>query len=380
MELVATGAEAARLASRLLSNEVEICMCPKTLFCWHGSSHADFSPEPCGIARHIDLPLSSKAAVEQGLKTAPAFLNIDVPRSIRSRTTAGSGNTQSSNGSNTSSPLSSGVSGAKSAIISPGPSSQSQQASKPAPVAAPSHENATKTSKQPHLDQYLSLCVVSSSRNFVSLRCDNLRSDLQFFARLKVEYNKARGWPRLWFSMWQYKYSEFVVFHKYGVRRGARLHIGFPRSNDQMYHFLPRKPSPPPPNGPISREQFQDHYYLDHCPSMHEWRRYQLGYRGHFNKVNRVALDAVPKRLVQINMDDGVDEHFFGLYAKEERSFFRVAVYACLCNLPAVIFFFLWLFRWGHRADLQNALVPLTLSLSLTLGFAAVVFGTRDGN
>lgn len=92
-----------------------------------------------------------------------------------------------------------------------------------------------------------------------------------------------------------------------------------------------------------------------------------------------MALDAVPKRLVQINMDDGVDEYFFGLYAKEERSFFRVAAYACLCNLPGIIFFFLWLFQWGHGADLQGASVPLTLSLSLTLGFAAVVFGTRDG-
>jgi hypothetical protein len=195
---------------------------------------------------------------------------------------------------------------------------------------------------------------------------------------MKAAYNKARGWPRLWFSMWQYKYSEFVLFHKYGYGRGARVDIGFPNDDDQMYHFLPRKPSPPPPNGPVSREQFQDHYYLDHCPSLHDWRRYQFKTRGHFNKVNRVALDAVPKRIVQIDMDDGVDEHFFGLCAKEERSFLRVAVYACLCNLPGVVFFFLWLFQWGHGADLQNASVPLSLSLSLTLGFAAVVFGTRE--
>lgn len=178
--------------------------------------------------------------------------------------------------------------------------------------------------------------------------------------------------------MWQYKYSEFVLFHKYAVQRGARVDVGYPDDNDQMYHFLPRKPSPPPPNGPISKEQFQDHYYLDHCPTLYDWRRYQFSYRGHFNKVNRVALDAVPKRLVQIDMDDGLDEHFFGLYAKEERSFFRVAIYACLCNVPGVIFFFLWLFQWGHGSDLQNASVPLTLSLSLTLGFAAVVFGTRE--
>ena len=96
-------------------------------------------------------------------------------------------------------------------------------------------------------------------------------------------------------------------------------------------------------------------------------------------KIAREALEAVPKRHTQVNMDDGLTELFYGLYAKERRSFVRVAVYACLCNLPGVVFFFLWLFQWGHGADLQSASVPLTLSLSLTLGFAAVVFGTRDG-
>jgi hypothetical protein len=197
---------------------------------------------------------------------------------------------------------------------------------------------------------------------------------------MKADYDQNRGWLRLWFSMWRYKCSEFVLFHKYGYRRGARVDVGFPDDNDQMYHFLPRKPTPPPPNGPITKEQFQDHYYLDHCPCLYDWKRYQLSYRGHFNKANRVALDAVPKRLVRINMDDGVDEQFYGLYAKEERSFLRVAIYAFLCNLPGVIFFFLWLFQWHHASDLQNASSLLTLSLSLTIGFAAVVFGTRDGD
>ena len=88
---------------------------------------------------------------------------------------------------------------------------------------------------------------------------------------------------------------------------------------------------------------------------------------------------AVPKRHTQVNMDVGLTELFYGLYAKERRSFARVAVYACLCKLPGVVFLFLWLFRWDHEAGLQNASVPLTLSLSLNLGFVAVVFSTCDG-
>ena len=341
-------------------------------------SHTDLLYKPCGTPRHVDLPAHVKEAVEQAIDTAPAFINIDLPSNTLALPPHGCGNKGQSPGSNTSSPSQSGFGGMTPATTFVRLPSPSQRASKPTPGAIPASPLVTQSVQAHRVDQHLSLCVIASSRHFVSLKCDNLRSDLEFFAMMKAAYNGARGWPRLWFSMWQYKYSEFVLFHKYGYRRGARVDIGFPDDNDQMYQFLPRKPSPPPPNGPITREQFYDHYYLDQCPSLHNWRRYQLSYRGHFNQANRVALDAVPKRLIRINMDDGVDEHFFGLYAKEERSFRHVAVYAFLCNMPGLVFFFLWLFQWQHGSDLQNASVPLTLSLSLTLGFTAAVFGTRD--
>jgi len=221
--------------------------------------------------------------------------------------------------------------------------------------------------------------VTTSSHQFLSLRCDVLRTDLGFYKIMKQEYNKARGWLRLYFSMWQYDHCEFVRFKKYGYQRGARLKVAFPEQDDLEYDFIPRVPNPAPPDGPVSSDEFRDHYYLPDCLSFHSWRRYQLRFRGHFNKITREDLEALPKRHTQVDMDDGLSELFYGLYAKERRSFARVAAYACLCNLPGVAFFFLWLFRWGHGADLQNASVPLTLSLSLTLGFAAVVFGTRDG-
>lgn len=336
-------------------------------------------PKPCGMNRHVDLPLSTETAVQRTIDTAPAFINIDGPTKVRSRLVSAGSGAQFSSSSNERSSFRAGSNGAMSNQRSPASASTPQQTREPAPVAVPGYCSANQNSQPSPFEQHLSVCVVSSTRQFINMRCDNLCSDLEFFARMKTEYNKARGWLRVWCSMWRYKYSEFVLFHKYGYRRGARVDIGFPHDNDKMYHFSPRKPSPPPPNGPISKEQFQDHYCLDHYPSLCDWRRYQLRYRGHFNKVSRVALDAVPKRLVQINMDDSVNEHFYGLYAKEERSFFRVAIYACLCNVPGIIFFFLWLFQWGHGSDLQNASIPLTLSLSLTLGFAAVVFGTRDG-
>jgi hypothetical protein len=321
-----------------------------------------------------------KGTVQQAIRTAPAFINIGSPSNTRAHASCGNGSSNFYTGNSSSAGPQLGLGGTTPGQPPQGSSAPSQQISKPALIAGPGSNTAAQIVPTQHVNQHLSLCVVSSSRRFVNLRCDTLRSDLEFFARIKADYDRNRGRLRLWFSMWRYKCSEFVEFHKYGYRRGARVDVGFPDVNDQMYHFLPRKPTPPPPNGPISKEQFQDHYYLPHCPCLYDWKSYQLRCRGHSSKANRVALDAVPKRLERIDMDDGLDEHFYGLYAKEERSFLRVAIYACLCNLPGVIFFFLWLFQWQHTSDLQNASVPLTLSLSLTLGFAAVVFGTRDSD
>jgi hypothetical protein len=321
-----------------------------------------------------------KDTVQQAIETAPALINIGFLSNTRAHASCGNGTSSPCTGGSPPAGPQLGSGGIRPGQTPQGFSAPSQQSSKPPPIPSPGPDKAAQNLPTQHVNQHLSLCVVSSSRRFVSLRCDILRSDLEFFANLKANYDSNRGLLRLWLSMWRYKCSEFVLFHKYGYRRGARVDVAFPDRNDRMYHFLPRNPTPPPPNGPISKEQFQDHYYLPHCPCLYDWRRYQLGCRGHSNRANRVALDAVPKRLERIDMDNGVDEHFYGLYAIEQRSFLRVAIYAFLCNLPGVIFFFLWLFQWQHASDLQNASVPLTLSLSLTLGFAAVVFGTRDGD
>ncbi|KAK4897701.1 hypothetical protein LTR27_004473 [Elasticomyces elasticus] len=42
--------------------------------------------------------------------------------------------------------------------------------------------------------------------------------------------------------------------------------------------------------------------------------------------------------------------------------------------VPSTVFFFLWLFRWSHVNDLQNASVPITVTLELWAVFAAVLW------
>jgi hypothetical protein len=150
--------------------------------------------------------------------------------------------------------------------------------------------------------------------------------------------------------------------------------LAFPDPCDIDYDFEPRLPDPKPPVGPVTSDEFCHHYYHNDDPSCFTWRRYQRKQR--WNNRPRESIDSVPKRKVRLNMDDPTPLLFYGLCAKERRSFAHVAVYICLCNTPALIFFFLWLFHWGHGSDLQNAAVPFSLSAMLSLSFAALVYST----
>ena len=226
----------------------------------------------------------------------------------------------------------------------------------------------------------LHLCIEAGLRQFTALDCKDLRTDVEFFDSIKSRYKKRRGWYRLWFSTWIYDHCDFFLFQKHAINSSARLRIGFPDDTDLTYDFSPRPPEYMPPDGPISHDEFHFHYYYDHCPSYLSWKRWFA--TSYFTTTgpsvaSRTALDAVPKRKSELNKEDGKRELFYGLYAKEARSAFRVVMYISLCNIPGVLFFFLWLYQWGHGSDLQGASVPVNLSLSLTLGFLGWLYWTR---
>jgi hypothetical protein len=228
------------------------------------------------------------------------------------------------------------------------------------------------------IDQYVYLCIEAGSRHFVGLNCKSLQTDVQFFEKIKLEYDSARGWFRLWLSTWCYDHCEFFQFQKTGLGLGARLKIAFPEPTDPLYDYLP-KPLDAlrlPPHGPISHDEFHLHYYYQAFPSLFSWERWHRGQIG-LSLVEKEALEAAPKRVVKLDMQNGKREYFYGLYAKEARSALRVAIHMSLCCSPGVIFFFLWLFQWGHGADLQGAAVPVQLSLTLTAGYLGVLYWTR---
>ncbi|KAL5379796.1 hypothetical protein DPSP01_008266 [Paraphaeosphaeria sporulosa] len=99
---------------------------------------------------------------------------------------------------------------------------------------------------------------------------------------------------------------------------------------------------------------------------------------------NRDIINLLPKRVAQLDLSADERKLFWGLYARQEISFFRVLVYNVICISPLVWFFFMWLFAWGHGGDQQNASVPLMTMLSFLsifwTTFIASLWQKSDGD
>ncbi|KAF2164064.1 hypothetical protein M409DRAFT_56787 [Zasmidium cellare ATCC 36951] len=257
-------------------------------------------------------------------------------------------------------------------------------------------------------DRHVFLCVKrGSSHRFCDMQIHTMSNDGDFFQALKKNYVEARGTFLGYFSWWRYDKCDFYQvsciqlangkgiqlltlsspsqFQKYDINAGAPCSLSYPPQSRTDYDFTPRVPIPSPPAGPISAHEFRGRFYKS---SQHPFGWYldflqRLAAPGKAKMRIRDARDAIallPKRAKCLEMDDGKRELFWGLYARERRGFAWVLAYGLLCNIPAIIFFFLWLFRWGHGADLQNASVPLTMSISLSLFFLAMLREERGSD
>jgi hypothetical protein len=178
-------------------------------------------------------------------------------------------------------------------------------------------------------EHYVYLCVDAWSRLFVDLDCNGVQTDAQFFAKIKSEYDEARGWFRLWFIAWRYDHCDFFKFQKTSIGLGARVQIALPDPTDTLYHYKPCSALEMPPNGPISHSEFRDHYYDRVRPSLFtldRWRRRQIN----LSTIETEALKAVPKRILKLDMQDSKREYL--LWAVRERSPKHLA--ACAAPSP----------------------------------------------
>lgn len=197
--------------------------------------------------------------------------------------------------------------------------------------------------------------------------CTKHPNDEGMFRALREQHRHFRGFWRYWFSVWRFRYCDFVKFEKIRARR--IISRGQELPTDVDYEYTPRPPSAPIP--PISPHEFE--IALSCCPercklsSLHECIEPAWG---------DFALVSTPKKKGVFAIGANAREFAWGLQAVHSISFIYMLVYHAVMLSWALGLWVWWERR--HPGDLQNAAVPITtvaVLLSLFWGSAGVLKG-----
>ncbi|KAK4910351.1 hypothetical protein LTR49_020958 [Elasticomyces elasticus] len=197
-------------------------------------------------------------------------------------------------------------------------------------------------------------------------------NDEEFFRRLKHDYTQLHGRLRLWLSWWRFDHCEFFRFEKFAEDEFVPRKVDFPHVDNLEYKYMPRPIDPRPP---ISKHEFRKRFY-NSCSQPSSWHRPWHSCKKFCTRRSQ-ALAVIPKRNQGLEKGGDTREDFWGILAQERRYFAWVLGYFLLTLVPSLVFFFMWLFRWSHVNDLQNASVPITVTLALWAVFAAVLWQDR---
>jgi hypothetical protein len=135
-----------------------------------------------------------------------------------------------------------------------------------------------------------------------------------------------------------------------------------PPEDDSNYDYAPK---PPQSKSPVTPHEFKVRYYACNmrCSILEKTILRPFHRCRQFCHVSQEAMTRIPKR--NCRLDGQGREYFWGIFAIEKGSYFRLIIYHILALVLPLIFWFLWLFYWNHQADLQNASVPFTTVISL---------------
>lgn len=233
------------------------------------------------------------------------------------------------------------------------------------PSGSASHNTASTSANVKSSKRVLLGVATSQDLGLAQMHVQNYRDD-DFFRELKKRYNGLRGLLRRTMSIWVYSYCDFAKFEKIDENEFVLLGPGIPEAGNLAYEYNPRPMEIIPP---VSPHEFRRRYYACHkrCSTTSGNILCILGIRQCRRpcKRSQEALGRIPKRIWVLEEGGDARETFWGLHAREEISFFRVATYHFLILLPPFVFWFLWLFWWGHSGDLQNASVPFMGALGV---------------
>jgi hypothetical protein len=164
---------------------------------------------------------------------------------------------------------------------------------------------------------------------------------------------------------------------KHGINACHPQAVGFPSDDDfdGALYDAPKPPSPSPPDGPISETEFRDRFHRCDSNFFTWWKAWEsmFGIENSFT-----AYRVLPKRTEPIELETAKKEVFFGLYAREQRSFFWIMAWLFICLATPFAFFFLWLYIFGKPSELPSAFVPLGGSLTLVTILITHLINTRE--
>ncbi|KAH6999158.1 hypothetical protein BKA56DRAFT_569243 [Ilyonectria sp. MPI-CAGE-AT-0026] len=184
-----------------------------------------------------------------------------------------------------------------------------------------------------------------------------IRHTSDFFRQLKKKYIFLRGW-RYYLSVWGYSGCEFHKLQRFRPSEFETLGKGYPDRSMQDYRFDPR---PMTPDQPISCREFRSWFYT--CDQKRLIHR--LLHTCKEPCTTNDLLKLIPKRTSDLTRETFERETFYGLLTREVPRIIVPLIYSLLILAPSLVFIFLWLLGWGHTDDLQNAVVPFSLSFAL---------------
>ena len=165
-------------------------------------------------------------------------------------------------------------------------------------------------------------------------------------------------------------------FEKIGSNEIISREDSIPSPDDLMYQYMPKPIEHMPP---ISEHEFRRRFYTCYyrCSL---WKAMLLNafHRCSTGCKQAGVLSRIPKKTWRLEENGDAREFFWGILAVEGISFLMVSIYHLLILIPGLVFWFLWLFYWGHSGDLQNASIPfLALLACLPLFWFPLVINTK---
>jgi hypothetical protein len=339
--------------------------------------------QPCGEERWAEVPLPFAKALARLLKQFPGQPEApQVPTDNDTSTITCPAAQRSTSGGNQT-----GAAQTTSISSSSQKSSQAESSGIASDLTGRSgHGTATDMDNQPTGNKYVLLGVASGDELKLAQIDVKTYKDDQFFTELKEEYRQLRGPLRCWLSIWCYShcdFSEVTLALKFNLAIAELINYnaqfekiddneivlrgpGIPDPENKNYQYQPKPMKKLPP---VSEHEFRRRFYTCHkrcLTAKVPFSRFLFFHR--CRKPCRPlhdALDRIPKKVWRVEEEGDAREFFWGIHGVERISFCMVAFYHLVILLPPLVFWFLWLFWWGHSGDLQNASVPFLSALGL---------------